>query len=81
MQVQRDIVIAACVLHNYVRREERNDWLFSSVEETSVEELPELDDQPEMLFVASVQEQSASLQRESIASVMWNDFISKWDQW
>ena len=28
--IQRDIVIAACVLHIFIGREEGNDWLFAS---------------------------------------------------
>lgn len=80
-QVQRDIVIAACVLHNYIRREERNDWLFSRAQETTPEVLPELDDQREMQLGSTMQEQVASSLRESIAVAMWNDFINKWDEW
>ncbi|XP_031402089.1 uncharacterized protein LOC116211730 isoform X1 [Punica granatum] len=80
-QVQRDIVIAACVLHNYIRREERNDWLFSSVQEMTVEESPEFDDQPEMHLGSTMQEQVASYLRESIAMAMWNDFMNKWEEW
>lgn len=79
--IQRDIVIAACVLHNYIRREERNDWLFASVDGVAVEELPDFDDQTEMQLASSIQEQIAFSLRESIAAAMWNDFINKWDQW
>lgn len=79
--IQRDIVIAACVLHNYIRREERHDWLFSSREGVTVDELPDFDEQPELQFASSIQEQIASSLRESIAAVMWNDFLNKWDQW
>ncbi|KAA8522645.1 hypothetical protein F0562_012992 [Nyssa sinensis] len=78
--IQRDIVIAACVIHNHIRREERNDWLFSSAEGGTVEELPDVDDQPD-LHLASPQEQIASSLRESIAAEMWNDFTCKWDEW
>ncbi|XP_015573951.1 uncharacterized protein LOC8285006 isoform X1 [Ricinus communis] len=77
--IQRDIVIAACVLHNYIRREERNDWLFASID--AVEELSDFDDQPEMQLASTIQEQIAFSLRESIAAAMWNDFINKWDQW
>ncbi|XVE83458.1 hypothetical protein DITRI_Ditri16bG0089600 [Diplodiscus trichospermus] len=79
--VQRDIVIAACVLHNYIRHEERHDWLFSGIEGVTVDELPDFDEQPELQFASSIQEQIASSLRESIAGVMWNDFLNKWDQW
>lgn len=76
--IQRDIVIATCVLHNYIRREGRGDWLFAS---TEVEELPNFDDQPELQLGSSIQEQVAFQIRESIAAAMWNDFMNKWDQW
>ena len=78
--IQRAIVIAACV-HNYIQREERYDWLFSSIEGVTMDELPDFDEQPELQFTSSIQEQIASSLRESIAAVMWNDFLNKWDQW
>ncbi|KAL5822179.1 hypothetical protein ACOSQ3_024061 [Xanthoceras sorbifolium] len=79
--IQRDIVIAACVLHNFIRREERNDWLFSAMEGVAVEEMPDFDDQFDMQLTCSMQEQIASALRDSIATAMWNDFINKWDEW
>lgn len=79
--IQRDIVIAACVLHNFIRCEEEKDWLFSSVEGMKVDELPELDEQPEIQLVSSIQEQVAFSKRDSIAAAMWDDFINRWDDW
>lgn len=78
---QRDIVIAACVIHNHIRREERSDWLFKDIEGRSVEESPDLDDQPDPQLAFQIQEQSASALRDSITAAMWNDFINKWDAW
>lgn len=78
---QRDIVIAACVIHNHIRREEKSDWLFKDVEGRYVEELPDLDDNPDPHVAFQVQEQIASALRDSIAAAMWNDFINKWDEW
>ncbi|XP_019263405.1 PREDICTED: uncharacterized protein LOC109241137 [Nicotiana attenuata] len=78
---QRDIVIAACVIHNHIRREERSDWLFKDIEGTSVEESSDLDDQPDPQLAFQIQEQSASALRDSITAAMWNDFINKWDAW
>lgn len=80
--IQRDIVIAACVLHNLIRREERNDWLFAAAaaDGPSIEDLPDLDDGPEML-ASPVEGQIASSLRDFIATAMWNDFITKWDEW
>ncbi|KAK6912240.1 Harbinger transposase-derived nuclease domain [Dillenia turbinata] len=80
-QIQRDIVIAACVLHNYIRHEERSDWLFSSFEGMVVDELPDLDVQPDAQLASPMQQQVASLLRDSIASTMWNDFINEWNEW
>ncbi|KAG5516703.1 hypothetical protein RHGRI_037443 [Rhododendron griersonianum] len=80
--IQRDIVIAACVLHDLIRREERNDWLFAAAaaEGPSSEDLPDLEDGPEML-ASPVEGQIASSLRDFIATAMWNDFITKWDEW
>ncbi|KAM5552584.1 hypothetical protein ABKV19_027095 [Rosa sericea] len=78
---QRDIVIAACVLHNYIRRELKNDWLFSSVEGTTVDDLPDVDEHLDIGLVSSVQEQVAFSMRESISAEMWDHFINGWDQW
>lgn len=78
---QRDIVIAACVIHNHIRREEKSDWLFKDIEGRYVEELPDLDDNPDPHLAFQVQEQSASALRDSITAAMWHDFINKWDEW
>ncbi|CAN1243444.1 Putative nuclease HARBI1 [Linum perenne] len=82
IQIQRDIVIAACVLHNFVRHEERKDWLFASVEGVSVEDLSEFDDEADIPELGpSMQEEIAFSVRESMAGAMWNDFINTWDEW
>ncbi|KAK7314853.1 hypothetical protein VNO77_33381 [Canavalia gladiata] len=79
--IQRDIVIAACVLHNFIRREERNDWLFSSVGGEPVDETTDLDELPDVQLLSSIQEQLAFSLRDSIAAAMWDDFLNKWDEW
>ncbi|VVA37615.1 PREDICTED: putative nuclease HARBI1 [Prunus dulcis] len=81
VHIQRDIVIAACVLHNYIRRMSEKDWLFFDAEKITMDELPDLDENPDMELVASLQEHVAFSLRESIAAEMWNDFINRWDQW
>ncbi|KAH6813320.1 hypothetical protein C2S51_022338 [Perilla frutescens var. frutescens] len=78
---QRDIVIAACVIHNHIRREEKNDWLFNSNEAGMVDESLVPDEQPDLQSALSVHEQMASARRDSIAASMWNDFMNKWDEW
>ncbi|KAM7256703.1 hypothetical protein ACFE04_012444 [Oxalis oulophora] len=81
----RDIVLAACVLHNYIRSEERNDWLFDSVDDGAavIDEWDDIDNEtlPDVGLTATIEEQIASSFRESIAAEMWSDFINKWDQW
>ncbi|VFQ73710.1 unnamed protein product [Cuscuta campestris] len=79
---QRDIVIAACVLHNFIRSEERNDWLFDEVDGSPIEEIPDVDDQLDpLLAFPHDQEQMGYDLRDMIAADMWNDFINHWDQW
>ncbi|KAL3528184.1 hypothetical protein ACH5RR_012840 [Cinchona calisaya] len=80
IHTQRDIVIAACVLHNHIRREEKNDWLFNSVG-GRVEELPNPDDQPDPQLAFQMQDQMAASLRDSITASMWNDFMNDWDEW
>ncbi|XP_071912865.1 uncharacterized protein [Coffea arabica] len=77
---QRDIVIAACVLHNHIRREEKNDWLFESVG-ARVEELRDFDDQPDPQLAFQIQDQMAASLRDSITTAMWNDFYNDWEEW
>lgn len=79
--IQRDIVIAACVIHNHVRREEKHDWLFNSIENGMPEESPGFDEQPDVQSPFSIHEQMAASRRDSIAATMWNDFMNKWDEW
>ncbi|KAJ6349635.1 hypothetical protein OIU77_007088 [Salix suchowensis] len=79
--VQRDIVIAACVLHNYIRREGKDDWLFANADGVAVTELPDIDDESDIQLASSIQDHMAFSLRELIMGAMWNDFINKWDQW
>lgn len=77
---QRDIVIAACVLHNHIRREDRNDWLFNTFGGKTAEIL-DPDDQPDLHLAFQMEDQVAAALRDSITASMWNDFINKWDEW
>lgn len=77
---QRDIVIAACVLHNHIRREAKNDWLFNSVD-GRVEDVADLDDQPDAHLAFQIQDQMAASLRDSITAEMWNDFYNVWEEW
>ncbi|GAA0152507.1 hypothetical protein LIER_37504 [Lithospermum erythrorhizon] len=67
------------VLHNFIRCQEPNDWLFNSVAEGK-EELPDLDDQLDQQLDFPM-EQTTSTLRDSIATSMWNNFINTWDEW
>ncbi|XP_028793310.1 uncharacterized protein LOC114760549 [Neltuma alba] len=80
-QVQRDIVIAACVLHNFIRQHERNDWLFSTVGEAPVDEMSDVDELPGVQLISSMEEQLAFSIRDSMATAMWDDFLNKWNEW
>ena len=80
-QIQRDIVIAGCVLHNFIRHEERNDWIFNSVGGSPVEEMSDLDELPDVPMLSSIEGQHAFTLRDSIAASMWDDFLTKWDEW
>ncbi|XP_026388390.1 putative nuclease HARBI1 [Papaver somniferum] len=79
--IQRDLIIAACVLHNFIRREERNDWLFVNSQIKAAAEVSEPDDQPEASSTSMAEEQAAFLVRHKIAASMWNSFINEWDAW
>jgi hypothetical protein len=69
------------VLHNYIRREGKDDWLFANVDGVALAELPDIDDESDKQLGSSIQDHMAFSLRESIMGAMWNDFINKWDQW
>ncbi|KAF9626362.1 hypothetical protein IFM89_032778 [Coptis chinensis] len=78
-ETQRDIVFAACVLHNYIRLEGKNDWIFTRYENMADENVPsEENDQVEVVAsrssarVQRVNQRQASLLRDSIAHDLWS---------
>lgn len=88
LQTQVKLVVVACALHNYIRMENPDDWLFKMYEEDipfqMEESLPPLEvEQPKSNFDAqswdvnfdSEQLELATQMRDSIATEMWNDFI------
>jgi len=79
--VQRDVVIAACVIHNFIRHEDSDDWLFASYEERIVEEDSDVDDLPDVQLASPLKEQMGMLIRDSVATSMWNDFLNEWNEW
>ncbi|VVB13716.1 unnamed protein product [Arabis nemorensis] len=84
--VQRDLVIATCALHNFIKREDGiHDWLFAAaaedhgpVEESHGQEEDEL----ELLHLdLTPMDLAADSQRDSTAFTMWDDFMNKWEEW
>ncbi|XP_040365610.1 uncharacterized protein LOC112169087 isoform X6 [Rosa chinensis] len=55
--------------------------LKTSVEGTTVDDLPDVDEHPDIGLVSLVQEQVAFSMRESISAEMWDHFMNGWDQW
>lgn len=89
LQTQVKLVVAACALHNYIRRERPDDLLFRMYEQDAViqmeESLPPSElEQPSMHIdpqglEAGFQSDElilASEFRDSIAAEMWDDYIS-----
>lgn len=87
LQTQVKLVVAACALHNYIRREKPDDLLFKMYEQETVlqieESLPPLDVEQPMTHVNShldiafdSEQLAVSLQmRDSIATEMFDDYI------
>lgn len=89
LQTQVKLVVAACGIHNYIRREKPDDWLFKMYEQDSLLQVEESSPPSEMdqqmmhaenstLDVPFDDEQlEYSLQlRDTIATEMWNDYIN-----
>lgn len=89
LQTQVKLVVAACAIHNYIRREKPDDLIFKMFEEENTvlqieEPLPPLElEQPiihiensalDIAFDAEELEFASQL-RDSLASEMWNDYI------
>lgn len=89
LPTQVKLVVAACALHNYIRREKPDDWIFRLYEQEAdlLEEdpMPPLDfEQPKMVdgdgqdleipFESEELEHSLKV-RESIADEIWSDYI------
>ncbi|KAJ7970260.1 DDE_4 domain-containing protein [Quillaja saponaria] len=89
LQTQVKLVVATCALHNYIRKEKPDDWIFRMYEQDSLlqteESLPPIEvEQPTM----QVETQSSNISfdseqleldsqfRDSIADEMWNDYIN-----
>lgn len=88
LQTQVKLVVAACALHNYIRTEKADDWLFKMYEQNTALQMEEssapsevdqeiMEVQNSALYIAFDPEQLefTSHFRDSIASEMWNDYI------
>ncbi|XP_030455467.1 protein ANTAGONIST OF LIKE HETEROCHROMATIN PROTEIN 1 [Syzygium oleosum] len=88
LQTQVKLVVAACAIHNYIRTEKPDDWLFRTIEHGDViqtdEALPSVEVEQPMLFETQdldfpfvTEDLEMSLQlRDSVATEMWNDYIN-----
>ncbi|KAH9801751.1 DDE Tnp4 domain-containing protein [Citrus sinensis] len=89
LQTQVKLVVAACALHNYIRREKPDDWLFRMYEQDTLlpmaESLLPLEGEQPIVHVdtralefgfQTEQLELASHFRDSIATEMWDDYIS-----
>ncbi|XP_057952457.1 uncharacterized protein LOC131146717 [Malania oleifera] len=90
LQTQVKLVVAACAIHNYIRREKPDDWLFKLYEQEQEtladmeESLQPLDAQQLMMHAENQaldmafeveQLEASSRLRDSIAAEMWDDYI------
>lgn len=88
LTTQVKLVVAACALHNYIRGEKHDDWIFQMYEQESVLQLedpmPPLEiEQPYVPAETQLSDVSfgteeledASQLRDSIATEIWNDYI------
>ncbi|KAK4843458.1 hypothetical protein QYF36_008276 [Acer negundo] len=89
LQTQVKLVVVACALHNFIRREKPDDWIFRMYEQDLSfqmdESLPPLEvEQPLMHDATQVLDISfqpdqldlTSQLRDSIAAEMWDDYIT-----
>ncbi|KAL5751196.1 hypothetical protein ACOSP7_025799 [Xanthoceras sorbifolium] len=90
LQTQVKLVVAACALHNYIRREKPDDWIFRMYEQETAfqmddESLPPLEAEQQLMH-SDTQALDTGFQtdqldltsqfRDSIAAEMWDDYIS-----
>lgn len=88
LQTQVKLVIATCILHNYIRKEKGEDWLFNMCEDAlwqHTEPTATLAEKESVAHVSDsylsdfpcseVELEMASELRDSIAAEMWNDHI------
>ncbi|XP_057480341.1 uncharacterized protein LOC130767481 isoform X2 [Actinidia eriantha] len=89
LPTQVKLVVAACAIHNYIRGEKPDDWIFRMYEQEAalqledpmppleIEQLPVVNADPQRLDIPvdSEQLEYTSQLRDSIAAEIWNDYI------
>ncbi|GFZ01907.1 hypothetical protein Acr_15g0005160 [Actinidia rufa] len=89
LPTQVKLVVAACAIHNYIRGEKPDDWIFRMYEQEAalqledrmppleIEQLPVVNADPQGLDIPvdSEQLEYTSQLRASIAAEIWNDYI------
>ncbi|XP_077247569.1 uncharacterized protein LOC143887354 [Tasmannia lanceolata] len=80
-KTQVKIVLAACVLHNHIRKEKSNDRIFQLYEQETppIVEDPIVEDCEDLAPETTCQQQQlegASQLRDDIADTMWSDYLS-----
>ncbi|XP_038724746.1 putative nuclease HARBI1 [Tripterygium wilfordii] len=87
LQTQVKLVVVACALHNFIRMEKPDDWLFKMYEHGAVpqgeESMPPLQVEPSMHVEMLTEDvpfgkeelEFTSQLRDSIATEMWDDYI------
>lgn len=90
LQTQVKLVVATCAIHNFIRQEKPDDWIFRMYKQGSLlrmeESFPPLEVEqqavlhhenqlPDFAFEAEEIELSSQL-RDSMVTEMWNDYIN-----
>ncbi|KAG6584314.1 putative nuclease HARBI1, partial [Cucurbita argyrosperma subsp. sororia] len=89
LQTQVKLVVATCAIHNYIRRENPDDWLFKLYEQDHVahmeDSLPQLEaeqltahiETPTVDIAFETEELEITSQlRDAIATELWSDYIN-----
>lgn len=79
LATQVKLVIAACALHNYIRDENPDDWIFKMYLQEAMVPVLEIEQPAEMQLsdmpVGEEEVEHASQVRDAIATEIWNDYI------
>lgn len=93
LATQVKLVVAACALHNFIRDEKPDDWIFKMYEQEAAlrveDPMPPLEtEQPlaipsetqlSYLNLGAEELENASRVRDAIATEIWNDYIRDYD--